>query len=684
MPGHGSNTESMETASAIVSLITASVAIWKTIDAAICSIKNAPARIQHWRAINRLLQTSLSRMEETMKRRKGAGLSISERKHYESIREHLQCFKDDLEDLQHKIASVALPRRFGKRTIPRQVLTALEIKLQEDPHLEKRVDRNIQLFQLSVALLSLLDPAPRTSVRPILTELHALHLQVSDDDDKLRKWKESAHDIAKDAAMREIGFTSSATDRVRVGRQPSINIQPTPQRDFGIDENFNKEELLHKIKVTQDLATRLEEAGMPTIASNFQLDAIKCGEQLREMHDHPLDMAEYVSLEERYILILISCQSYEEASFQIALNRLNDLASKVDDTSRNELFRERQTIGTLYAKLQDINSAIHFLRIALFDGYLKQQDLLAYDAEIRQTSRLLYEVYECSGMWPDLEVTKKRVRDEFGEDPVASSVEISKALGWCEKKGFTVSERDRQLYFNPLTNENGRTSLHEAALDPKMDMDVLRYLMLPEYYSLRDDSGDTALLLAADRSNYNVVEMLLTIPYLVHVRDRIRRQTPLHRCKDKRTLDLLIEAATRRNSIPPGTDWEPVDINSADCSQRTALHLACQQGRVDLVETLVAHNANVNATCLTGETPLVLACWAADTAKPALEAIVRELVSHGATWEQKFPVRRDPRKRLKARGFSNSDISELTRQPGSSTESSEVEKDASILMHLDS
>jgi len=51
-----------------------------------------------------------------------------------------------------------------------------------------------------------------------------------------------------------------------------------------------------------------------------------------------------------------------------------------------------------------------------------------------------------------------------------------------------------------------------------------------------------------------------------------------------------------------------VDVNTGDYDSRTALHLAASEGHVDVVESLLALDANVNATDRMGFSPLVDAC----------------------------------------------------------------------------
>ncbi|KAH7162029.1 ankyrin repeat-containing domain protein, partial [Dactylonectria estremocensis] len=536
-------------------------------------------------------------------------------------------------------------------------LAALKLKFKEDPAFERRIDRGIQMIQLNAHLLSLRDSAPGTKVKPILDELLAIPLRPSDNtdndgDEKPQRWKESANDFATNAALSEMGYSTCTTHWTGFSHRSTLSIPPRWKSPSGAHGNVSKEEELHKLQLTQDLATRLEQASMPTIASRFQLHAITTAELLHEAHNRAFDMAEHVALEERYILMLLSCQKYDQMYFDNAVSRLDELAAEVNTSSINDWYNERRKIGSMYAKLQDHESAIHFLRTALLGGYL-QQDTAEYDVQICETAQLLYDVYGRAGLLPGLDAIKKRVRDELGKDPTVRLEELCKAIRWCEKKGFAVSQKDLQLSFDLWINDKGRTPLHEAAFDTKMDMEVLQCLMLPELLHLRDESGDTALLSAVDRANHKVVEVLLTVPNLVHVRgtEGSKKQTPLHRLKDKNILNLLIEATKRRVSILSDMEWEPVDVDSLDSFHRTALHLACQQGRVDLVETLVAHNADVNAKSRAERTPLHDACSMFDTNKPKQEAIIQLLVNHGAAWEVKTAGGQDPSSLLRQRGF---------------------------------
>lgn len=74
---------------------------------------------------------------------------------------------------------------------------------------------------------------------------------------------------------------------------------------------------------------------------------------------------------------------------------------------------------------------------------------------------------------------------------------------------------------------------------------------------------------------------------------------------------VLLTAATA-NDIP--TIQKLVDqnfpLNTADYDKRTALHLACSEGHLDLIKYLIDHGSNVNAIDRFGDTPLSCAVWA--------------------------------------------------------------------------
>ncbi|KPM41127.1 hypothetical protein AK830_g5434 [Neonectria ditissima] len=672
-----------EPVSAIVALITASVQTCKILDSAVSAIKNATSVVEHWTTTIQLLQASLVQLRDLLEKRTTLGSSVAETKHQNAIKHQIELFQRDLDRLQRKIPEVDVVKISRKSTIPKfkaKAVLALKTELERDDSLYARVQQHILVLQLSASLLI----AQTSSVEPntparVVFEINTKLRPRPDDDEELHEWRESACNLAADAAVsglllqRATPVSSPSTNsKIDAGRRPSTSEEtPASSPSSRTLENVTVQELSDRFETAQYLATCLDETGPPTMASPYQLRAIDLANQLRDLQLRTCDAqlrsfdADMIfSLEQRYIAMLISSQEYDDGSLAAAHSRLEQLKSTISSPSEQNrtpaLCHQYRQLGALYARLENPEEAVGYLRTALFDGYLKISSA-EFEAQIGETFRLLCEQYQCLGEWEHLHAFKKRARDEFGRSPLFDQNDcIAEGLQWSKAMGFEVTDTKPQFSFDPLTNAKGNTPLHEAARSRKLDPYILPNLMLPELYMIRDAHGDTPLMTAVGKSNQKVVEMLLTVPSLVHVRDRTRK-TPLHRCQSKVILELLIDATKRRNSIQPTADSEPVDIDSRDCYGKTALHLACEQGRVDLVETLVTHNANVNVACIEKQTPLITTCFSSVT-KLKLEAIVSLLIDHGA--DSKYVAKRgkdvkDARKGLQKRCYSDPHIKRL-------------------------
>jgi len=78
----------------------------------------------------------------------------------------------------------------------------------------------------------------------------------------------------------------------------------------------------------------------------------------------------------------------------------------------------------------------------------------------------------------------------------------------------------------------------------------------------------------------------------------------------------LFEAARRgRAADVAALLTNGADVNELASRERTALYIACQEGHAGIVTTLVAANADVNASrpCDGGSTPLRIACFMGHT-----------------------------------------------------------------------
>jgi hypothetical protein len=86
----------------------------------------------------------------------------------------------------------------------------------------------------------------------------------------------------------------------------------------------------------------------------------------------------------------------------------------------------------------------------------------------------------------------------------------------------------------------------------------------------------------------------------------------------------LRDAALRGDLVATRRWLDVGDVNSHDADGTTALHKACQYGRMEIVQTLCAAGADPNATGLSGRTPLHEAC------QFGAEMCVRDLLLAGA------------------------------------------------------
>ena len=160
-----------------------------------------------------------------------------------------------------------------------------------------------------------------------------------------------------------------------------------------------------------------------------------------------------------------------------------------------------------------------------------------------------------------------------------------------------------------LKDGRGKTALYWAAVSG--DVEMVKFLRSFENRSDKDyllrmaavsaGQAEVAKLLAEkgrpdgilDASAIGDIARLETLlksnSKLVFKRDH-NKQTPLHRSVDSATAELLIQNGA--------------DVNAKDISDKTPLHIACQNRRLDVIEVLLAHKADVNARCSLDQTPL--------------------------------------------------------------------------------
>ncbi|KAM6536469.1 hypothetical protein FALCPG4_002473 [Fusarium falciforme] len=646
-----------EPASAVIALIGTGLKTWSVFEALIKAVKNSPDDIQHWTMVSDLLTKSCLLMKERLERWRVAILTPTQKDYLESIGEYLKRFQADLSKLEIPDADVF---HGGDSTFKDRAMKAFRLKLDQDDHVIKRVDRNIQIFQISTSGLSLLEPGPVERVREVLNELGTTFPRLSTDDQKLQTWRQTTQALLTDTAtqyFRENPNPSSAqTER--------LLLPPSGRRKSSVRE------LQYKFEAAQNWATRFFEADMPILALPFQLQAIDLGKELREQQPgYALDMAERVNLAEKYVAIVISCQKHDQTAVASAVERLNVLGSTVLEESRPhptpQLCDEQRRIAEMFADLNEPEKSIKFFRRAL-DDYIrlgKEQ----YHRQICETYNLTERQYQMNRRHVDVDAFRAEMRDELGDSFIPRRDDLARTVGWCTSKGFVVTGED-ELIFTQLTNEDGDTPLHVAARDQGMDMSVLEELMtLEKFYEMEDRNGDTPLLVAVSNSNIEVLKELLTRPYLVLVRDR-NRQTPIHRCRDKETLRIVLQAIETVRSLPSRPGLENVGIDTKDGYGQTALHLFCYQLQAGLVKILVDRGADVNAFCSGNRTPLMLALRQGQS-ETELHRIIRVLICKGASIEGTDRYgQNDLQKALLRKGYDQRKILKLKAgDSGSST-----------------
>ncbi|KAF4981997.1 hypothetical protein FDECE_17594 [Fusarium decemcellulare] len=633
-----------EYASAVLSFVLFGLKAWRKIDNAIGAIKDAPHNSEHWKVVGGVLEESFSAMEKRIRGR-GPDLTLPEQNLFKAIYTFTDDFRRDLDKLERQVPKEGSSSRF---------LEPLRLKLQEDRELLARVSRNVHIFQVSAIALSLLDPAPvpTNRVQRFLGGLqpNAPEPLQTGDQPHLLVWRDAIHNVADVAAQHDfpevpVDARSERSDEDR-GGPPKIASPGDP-----IEVRFRVEAAVSRAK-------RMYDAGLPIIAKKAQEEAIKYMGQLEAIDSRLFTVADFVDLEVRYIRILKACQPDKQGYEARAWERLQGLKSSVLEWSalggNNVSCAEKEQIGVVCADLEDHEGAVEFLRLALKEYLLDPQ---AHPERIPRIAKSVCEQYEYLSQWDNLDAFRRILVTKMGQDPTSEPSTLTYTVRWCRDRGFDASEVDGHLNLS-TEDKSLSTPLHVASADKKMNTDILHQLIRAVYYSRRDGNGDTPLLVAVEKSNNTVLAPLLRISGSIHVRDA-KGRTPLHRCSNPETMRLLLEEVNKpAHSEDP--NFKLVDINSTDGYGKTALHCACEKGKVDLVETLVSQGADINAVSGTDQTPLMIVADSRTIQSRDRKRIIEALVNGNPNREQKeLWGELTIRKSLKKHRYTDSDIEKM-------------------------
>lgn len=159
-------------------------------------------------------------------------------------------------------------------------------------------------------------------------------------------------------------------------------------------------------------------------------------------------------------------------------------------------------------------------------------------------------------------------------------------LNTCQQYGIDSLEAHK-LFTNPnrAINANGRTLLHCAAEENRLD--ILNTLF--QYRELNidqvDHSGDTALILAAKHGHINSVKTLL------------KQQANVNLSNDQKDDYTALLWAVQHGHIEIAQMLlhHGADVSAVTKTGQTALHFAASKGRTEIVKVLLSYGAKPNA-----------------------------------------------------------------------------------------
>ncbi|POS76948.1 hypothetical protein DHEL01_v204648 [Diaporthe helianthi] len=280
-----------------------------------------------------------------------------------------------------------------------------------------------------------------------------------------------------------------------------------------------------------------------------------------------------------------------------------------------------------------------------------QELLELYDIRVEFGDREHRPVFLCQ-----LHGFKQELQSLIGRPLDNRQTTSDKALEWCEKQGIVVSRENQDEPRFDILDDEGSSPLHHAAEKCQDELALQQMMENSDTLENRDGSGDTPLLAAVGCSNTTALAVLLQKGASAKARDS-QQQTPLHRSQKPSVTRALLHHRLRRASTmttglfdesdarrrrpgrfssvssavssssststtsPPSSiagpevaalavvvapaahaadaavaaaDQDLLDIDAQDAHRKTALYLACSQGRDRIVSLLLQAGADPN------------------------------------------------------------------------------------------
>lgn len=419
-----------------------------------------------------------------------------------------------------------------------------------------------------------------------------------------------------------------------------------------------RRQLDHEWEQNRKDLERLVGFGLYENAEKIQKRALLIKEELSSHHGVPFMQEERDEMEEQLADILIECKTEGSKEKAVSLIEKiigeNPRERETDNSNNNNLLTfptsptspthdERRLslhykLGRLYKSTGQMDLAEKELRTA-FNAYA--EEVPRDTAKIHEAGRELLDLYDMrvelgdSGHRPvflsQLHGFKQELQSLTGRPLEHRQTACDRALAWCEGEGIAILQENGDGPRFDILDEEGSSPLHHAAEKCEDELALRQMAENSDTLEARDAGGDTPLLVAVGSSNTTALGVLLQKGASARARDS-QQQTPLHRSQKPAVTKFLLHHRLRRASTmtttsglfragdearrfssssssstfttspsgsiaaadQAGQGQDLLDIDAQDAHRKTALYLACSQGRDRIVSLLLLAGADPN------------------------------------------------------------------------------------------